>query len=235
MRGRSTHRASIAALALAGVMAAVGIGYAAIPGADGVITSCYNATSNPSGAMRVIDAEAGQKCGKNEKTLRFNQRGPQGPTGPEGPQGLQGPEGPQGPTGPRGFTGPQGEQGEQGPTGPAAAPAYAISDVFSTVIGADGRATETLASLTLAPGRYALSAPLWLRNLDGDLQQFRCGFAGATFSGGHPLTGGFLSGSESESRPVATTVTLAATTTVTLECNGFDLAVRGYMDAIAIS
>src|SRR6266545_410944 len=79
MRHKLTRRGSIAALALLGVLAAVGVAYAAIPSADGVIHSCYNASSNPSGQLRVIDAEAGGKCAKNEKALDFNQRGPQGP------------------------------------------------------------------------------------------------------------------------------------------------------------
>jgi hypothetical protein len=66
------------------VVAASGAAYAAIPSADGVIHGCYNASSNPSGQLRVIDAEAGAKCGKNEKVLDFNQRGPKGDTGPQG-------------------------------------------------------------------------------------------------------------------------------------------------------
>jgi hypothetical protein len=49
-----------------------------------VIHACYNASSNPSGSLRVIDAEAGAKCAKNEKPLDFNQTGPQGPQGPAG-------------------------------------------------------------------------------------------------------------------------------------------------------
>src|SRR5215213_9335262 len=75
------------------VVAASGAAYAAIPSADGVIHSCYNASSNPSGSLRVIDAEAGAKCNKNEKSLAFNQTGPQGPKGDTGPQGPQGPTG----------------------------------------------------------------------------------------------------------------------------------------------
>ncbi len=123
MRHKLTRRGGIAALALLAVLAAVGVGYAAIPSADGVIHSCYNASSNPSGQLRIIDAEAGGKCAKNEKALDFNQRGPQGPkgdTGPQGLQGVQGETGPQGPTGPQGLQGVQGGTGATGPAGPGA-------------------------------------------------------------------------------------------------------------------
>src|SRR6266508_2718052 len=113
MRLNLTRRGSIATLVLVALLATVGVGYAAIPSSDGVIHACYNASSNPSGSLRVIDAEAGVKCGKNEKPLTFNQTGPQGPAGPAGQTG------PQGPAGPTGSQGPIGPQGPQGPAGPA--------------------------------------------------------------------------------------------------------------------
>jgi hypothetical protein len=97
---------------------AVGIGYAAIPAANGVISSCYNASSNPSGQLRVIDKEAGAKCGKNEKPLDFNQTGPKGDNGDTGEQGIQGIQGVKGDQGIQGIQGEQGEQGLQGETGP---------------------------------------------------------------------------------------------------------------------
>src|SRR5215217_251596 len=78
MRAKLTRRGGIGVIALSGTLAAVGVGYAAIPSSDDAIHSCYNASSNPSGQLRVIDAEAGAKCAKNEKTLHFNQRGTQG-------------------------------------------------------------------------------------------------------------------------------------------------------------
>jgi hypothetical protein len=92
-----------------------GSGYAAIPSADGVIHSCYNASSNPSGQLRVIDQEAGAKCSKNEKALSFNQKGPKGDPGPQGPHG---PKGDTGATGAKGDPGSQGEPGPAGPQGP---------------------------------------------------------------------------------------------------------------------
>src|SRR5829696_240545 len=102
MRLYLTHRGSIVMVVFVALLATVGVGYAAIPSADGVIHACYNASSNPSGILRVIDAEAGAKCAKNEKLLTFNQTGPQGPQGPQGAAGPAGPTGPQGPAGPTG-------------------------------------------------------------------------------------------------------------------------------------
>ena len=118
MKGKLTQKVNIAVIAALGVLAAVGVGYAAIPSSDGVIHTCYNASANPSGQLRVIDAEAGAKCSKNEKALAFNQKGPKGDPGPAGPQGEPGPQGPQGDPGPQGEKGEQGEPGPPGPSGP---------------------------------------------------------------------------------------------------------------------
>lgn len=93
-----TLRGSIPALAAVGVMAAVGVGYAAIPGSDGTVSGCYGST----GQLRVIDAEAGATCAKKETALRFSQTGPKGdaclPTtpaciGPRGADGINGIDG----------------------------------------------------------------------------------------------------------------------------------------------
>ena len=97
------------------VLAGGGIAYSAIPSAGGVITGCYQQSS---GQLRVVDAEAGQSCGRNELRVTWNQTGPQGPQGPQGPRGEIGPQGPQGPQGTQGQQGPQGEIGPQGPAGP---------------------------------------------------------------------------------------------------------------------
>jgi type VI protein secretion system component Hcp len=75
---------------------AAGVGFAtgAIPSGDGVIHGCY--VISPTGAagqLRVIDAEAGAKCNRNEKALDWSQRGPKGDTGPPGPPGPPGPSG----------------------------------------------------------------------------------------------------------------------------------------------
>lgn len=140
-----TRNGTILALGLLGVLTMVGIGWAAIPSPDGVIHSCYNASSNPSGQLRVIDADAGAKCAKNEKALAFNQKGPKGDAGPQGPQGVPGPQGPQGLPGPKGetgATGPSGPQGATGPQGPAGSGAIpVVANVLSNQPGPQPVAT----------------------------------------------------------------------------------------------
>jgi hypothetical protein len=50
-----------------------GVSYAAIPHSVlGVIQSCYKTDG---GRLRVIDSEAGQRCGADEKSLTWSQRG----------------------------------------------------------------------------------------------------------------------------------------------------------------
>jgi hypothetical protein len=75
----------IAVIAL--VVAGAGTAVAAIPGDDGVISSCY---STKSGDLRVIDLAKGQKCGNMETSLAWNRTGPQGPQGPKGDLGAPG-------------------------------------------------------------------------------------------------------------------------------------------------
>lgn len=89
---------SIVGLFLALLLGAVAL--AAIPGAGGVITGCYDTKS---GALRVIDAQAGKACSKSETQLTWNQVGPQGPKGDTGVQGPKGDTGAQGPAGPKGI------------------------------------------------------------------------------------------------------------------------------------
>jgi hypothetical protein len=85
------------------VFAALGGGaYAAvtsIPGADGVVHSCYQVKK---GTLRVVPA--GRKCSKGERALAFNQRGPQGAPGALGTAGAAGARGDQGSQGPGATT-----------------------------------------------------------------------------------------------------------------------------------
>jgi hypothetical protein len=77
------RRKAIIAATLAVVLASVaGIAVASIPDSNGVIHGCRNLKS---GALRVIDSEAGQTCdSKTEAALTWNQTGPQGPAGSPG-------------------------------------------------------------------------------------------------------------------------------------------------------
>jgi hypothetical protein len=78
----------------AGAVAAV------VPDSSGVIHGCRTVKD---GSVRVIDSDAGQKCGKGEQALDWNQTGPTGATGATGPAGAEGPAGPAGPEGPAGL------------------------------------------------------------------------------------------------------------------------------------
>lgn len=139
-KGVVTLGAIVVALAVA-----ASIGYAAIPDSSGVIHGCYNQAANPSGALRVIDTDAGAKCAKNEKALTWNQQGPKGDQGDTGPAG---PTGPEGPTGPAGPTGPEGPAGGSG----------AVRITFKDSYTFAGENFEKILSTTLPEGTYSLWA-----------------------------------------------------------------------------
>jgi hypothetical protein len=71
--------ASVVLVALVGV---VGIAWASIPGADGVIHGCYKNSNPAQGAVIVIDSAA--SCPSGYTALNWNQTGPTGPPGPSG-------------------------------------------------------------------------------------------------------------------------------------------------------
>lgn len=121
------------------------IGYASIPGADGVIYACYKKSG---GSLRVIDRDV-TNCSKDETLISWNQQGPPGPQGPQGPQGEPGPVGPQGP------------QGPQGPAGPAGASAATFAFTPSTVV-INGTLTQVL-SKSLPAGNWAVTATADIR------------------------------------------------------------------------
>jgi Collagen triple helix repeat (20 copies) len=165
-----------------------GVTYAAVPGADGVIHSCFKTSG---GNLRVVDE--GGTCKKNETALDWNregQKGDQGIAGPAGPVGAQGAKGdagasgPQGPRGEAGAAGPQGETGAAGargadgaagpqgppgpagPAGPAGPPgpsrgsaAYAFSNDEPRVI-VPGQEDGTVVSGSVPAGTYVLLAKL---------------------------------------------------------------------------
>ena len=157
MNSKVFRRGTVASGALVVLLASTAVSFAAIPGTDGVISACYNSSSNPSGQLRVIDVQRGDKCAKNEKALTFNQTGPQGPVGPigpagpqgltgaTGPTGLTGPIGPAGPTGATGPAGTQGPIGQTGPAGPQGLQGPAGPQGIQGPAGASGIATVTFA------------------------------------------------------------------------------------------
>ena len=77
-----------------------GIALASIPSSS---TAVFHAClTTKSGAIRLIDVEAGAKCSRSERLVSWNQAGQQGPVGLTGPAGSQGPAGTPGPVGPQG-------------------------------------------------------------------------------------------------------------------------------------
>jgi len=75
------HRRWIVPAALVLVVAASTVALASIPDSSGVIHGCRNKAT---GALRVIDSDAGQRCLPTEAALTWNQAGPQGPPGAGG-------------------------------------------------------------------------------------------------------------------------------------------------------
>jgi hypothetical protein len=86
------------------VVVAAGTAYATIPDGGGVIHGCLA----KDGSLTVIDPSAGDKCGKRETAISWNQTGPPGPPGPVGTPGAPGAAGPIGPAGPAGAPGTSG-------------------------------------------------------------------------------------------------------------------------------
>jgi hypothetical protein len=139
------------------------IAYASIPGANGVISGCRNTTT---GDLRVIDAEAGDKCDtRTEVPLNWSQTGPEGPQGPAGPQGPQGPIGPQGP---QGVPGPQGPQGSQGPAGTGGVATFAFTP---SAVDLQPGFTQ-IVSTTLPAGDWVVVATATVRSPNVDDESY---------------------------------------------------------------
>ena len=138
---------------LALVFAMGGGAYAALsPVHDGVIHTCFRKSN---GALRVV--RAGARCGRHERALAFNQRGP---VGPRGATGAQGPVGKTGATGKTGRTGASGRSVTSATLGVGNATCPNGGSSFTTVSGTtsacSGVATSFAsvdASATLAGSR----------------------------------------------------------------------------------
>jgi Collagen triple helix repeat (20 copies) len=110
---------------LTGTVIAIGaVAAFATNGGSGTIKACVS----EKGSTRILSE--GQACRSSERTVTWNQRGPQGatgatgavgPQGPEGEKGAKGATGPAGPAGAKGATGAAGPAGSIGPAGPAGA------------------------------------------------------------------------------------------------------------------
>lgn len=184
------HASAVTLSVLAATVAGAGIGYAAIPGGDGVIRGCY-ATSDgllaiphAKGDIRVVDSA--DACRTYERPLSWSQVGPKGDRGLQGIQGVPGKDGSTGPAGPQGVPGangergPQGETGGAGPAGPAGPPGgtevWVAKDSERSTGGAGMFITSArdVAAVTVPPGDYTIHATLLLALLDDDAQSAEC-------------------------------------------------------------
>lgn len=179
MSEKLTRRTCIALTAAVGVLAVTSVASAAIPSSDGVIHGCYNPSADR-GMLRLIDAEKGAQCAKNEKAISFHQRGPKGDKGDKGDRGEPGPRGEQGlpgepgPAGQPGQKGDPGPQGEQGP--PGVSDAYIARNDSEVFLSRQNR--TTLVTLQLPAGFYAVSGKASVKNGDsGDEQDADCGLS----------------------------------------------------------
>jgi hypothetical protein len=122
---RRTRKMAIAIAAGIGLSVGGGAVWAAVPAANGVIGACYSTRASDdvaAGQVRIIDASTGARCGRNEKSITWNQTGIQGLTGATGANGATGPTGAPGATGAAGATGAPGAPGPMGLPGPAGDP-----------------------------------------------------------------------------------------------------------------
>ena len=128
-------------------LAAVGVGYAAIPNGN-TIDGCYGKVG---GILRVIDTSKNQKCSNLlEVPISWNQTGAQGAKGDKGDPGINGTDGAPGAPGAPGVPG---APGAPGPAGVSTA-TFAIS---GSVDLPDTTLTEVV-SKTVPAGSWAVVA-----------------------------------------------------------------------------
>ena len=95
-------------LALLILVSSLGLVSASIPRSSNHV---YSACMTGAGAIRMIDYEAGVRCGATETLISWNERGLLGPAGPKGSTGSAGSDGAPGPAG---TIGPPGAPGVSG-------------------------------------------------------------------------------------------------------------------------
>jgi hypothetical protein len=133
------------------VFAMGGGAYAALsPVHDGVIHTCFRRSN---GALRVV--RAGARCGRRERALAFDQRGP---VGPRGSTGAQGPIGRTGPTGKTGRTGASGHSVTSATLGVGNATCPSGGSSFTTVSGTTSACNGVATSFANVDATAALAA-----------------------------------------------------------------------------
>ena len=244
MRLKFGSRTNVVVLAAIGIVAAGGIGYAAIPGADGQIKACYANTNSillgiphSKGDLRIVDE--GEACRSYETTLKWNQKGVKGDTGLQGIQGIQGvpgEPGEDGADGADGATGPRGEQGVAGPGGPVGPKGdkgdpgtSGLSDVYiartRTVTGPNDTHVNSHTTVSVPAGSYLISGKAMIANLDADQQ-----FADCRLSTGDSMFLAVAEGVESVAGhaaiPLLDAASFGAPTTISMDCHIFDGAIQ---------
>lgn len=152
----------VALAALAALAGATSIALATIPGANGVISGCYNKAS---GLLRVVDAEAGESCGAAEQAIQWNQTGPQGPPGPAGAPGTA-------------VVGFRAIRTNQVPGGGVEITARGTGDFG---FPAEGETASTVLRLNLPAGKYLLTTRLGVEKNGGAGELVCYVRAGASF------------------------------------------------------
>jgi hypothetical protein len=129
------RKTSILGVCLLAVLVVGGVGYAAIPGSDGVIHACYGSN----GEVRVINTEASPPatCNKGWTAFSWNQTGPPGPPGQNGQDGQDG------------TNGANGTNGQDGTNGVSGYEAHLSDTLVPAGFGA-------FAFATCSPGKVAL-------------------------------------------------------------------------------
>jgi len=228
-RRRRSRAPKVGAAALVAVIALGGVASASIPDSSGSIHGCYQKLS---GSLRVVDAST-PACRGDEKSLDWNQVGPQGPAGDAGPQGPSGPAGPAGAPGPAGPPGPPG-------AGAGGESYLARQNGLDHVpLGTD---PTQVVSLTVPPGQYSILGRAEVGNLETSDQNETCllstgDFAGTRLPGKH---GGGITVVDLEYFfgviSLADTVSLPAGAAITMSCKGFHGdARRGVIVATKVS
>jgi hypothetical protein len=178
---------------------AVSVTYASIPDSNGVIHACYNpsrAAHTGGASLAILDADAAS-CAKKDVAISWSQQGPQGEKGDPGPQGPQGPQGPAGPAG--------------------AGTAYTNHGGLPQAIG-EGL-TQTVASVTVPPGSYTISATVRLTPGSDDTRFGSCGFVPGN---GRGVLVRLEDDGDVRNEPLIGDLTTASASPIFLRCTGLD-------------
>jgi hypothetical protein len=167
-----------------------GAAFAAIPDSNGTIHACYQKAN---GNLRVV--ESTNECRKNETAIAWNQAGAQGSIGATGPAG------------------PTGAAGATGATGVSAVYEDHVVEPQSIMGGVD------VASITIPPGRYLVSAKTSAEDASGIRNFVQCGLDGAPFEPVNEAARATLPPNGFATLTVLATIDVAEETQIQLFCN----------------